>query len=113
MTYKIPNKSSEIAPLLHSFKHEAKSYYGNRLKELILFGSYARGNFTEESDIDLLLVLSPHAATDDTADDFGKIKYDFMLKHDVLISCHYTTKKKFADLAEPLYYNIQKEGVIL
>ncbi|MFM6024422.1 MAG: nucleotidyltransferase domain-containing protein, partial [Dolichospermum sp.] len=30
--------------------------YGNNLKQVILFGSYARGDFTSDSDIDILIV---------------------------------------------------------
>lgn len=42
------------------FVEEIKSYligiYKERIKQVILYGSYARGDATEDSDIDLLLV---------------------------------------------------------
>lgn len=34
-----------------------KRYYGERLAKIVLFGSYARGDFNEESDVDYLVVL--------------------------------------------------------
>ncbi|WP_266369108.1 nucleotidyltransferase domain-containing protein [Tellurirhabdus rosea] len=34
-----------------------KRHYGDRLAKIVLFGSYARGDFDEESDIDYLIVL--------------------------------------------------------
>jgi len=42
---------------IEEFKREIKKLYGNRLKHIILYGSYARGSATEDSDIDLLIVL--------------------------------------------------------
>ena len=42
---------------IEEFKKEIKKLYGNRLKHIILYGSYARGSATEDSDIDLLIVL--------------------------------------------------------
>ena len=42
---------------IKEFKKDVKKLYGNRLKHIILYGSYARGSATEDSDIDLLIVL--------------------------------------------------------
>jgi len=112
MKNKLPQKSQGIVPMLQTFKKEVKSYYGNDLKQIILFGSYATGKFTQDSDIDLLIVLDK--PTETASDDkFSELKYDFMLENDVLISCLYTTESKFSKLAEPLYYNIQREGVVI
>ena len=42
---------------IEEFKKDVKKLYGKRLKHIILYGSYARGSATEDSDIDLLVVL--------------------------------------------------------
>jgi predicted nucleotidyltransferase len=40
------------------FKEIMQELYGERLSKIILYGSYARGDFHEESDIDFLVVLN-------------------------------------------------------
>lgn len=41
---------------IKEFVNALKSKYRGRIKKIILFGSYARGDYTEESDIDILIV---------------------------------------------------------
>jgi len=51
------NKSiQDIKPILDEAKERLQNIYGGRLKEIILYGSYARGDATEGSDIDLILI---------------------------------------------------------
>ena len=40
------------------FAEEAKKIFGEKLKQVILYGSCARGDFQTDSDIDILLLLS-------------------------------------------------------
>ena len=42
-----------INPILEEFKTALKKLYGNKLKNIILYGSWARGKAKEHSDIDL------------------------------------------------------------
>jgi uncharacterized protein len=53
---------SEIAvydPILARLKAELTALYGPRLKQVLLYGSRARGDFREDSDYDVLVVLEP------------------------------------------------------
>jgi hypothetical protein len=45
--------------LIRVVKVRLQEIYGSRLKGLILFGSRARGDFSEDSDLDLAIVLEP------------------------------------------------------
>lgn len=51
------NEKNRIIELLRQYKN--KSAYRNRIKELGLFGSYAKGNNSGRSDIDIFVKLQP------------------------------------------------------
>ena len=55
MARKRPGKVDKV---LAEAKALLSAAYADRLKGIVLFGSYARGDFTKESDIDLLVLLS-------------------------------------------------------
>jgi len=48
--------------ILREFRKAVAKLYGRRLKNVILYGSWARGEATEDSDIDLLVVLRGRVA---------------------------------------------------
>jgi uncharacterized protein len=56
MKTELPEKSAFISDYLSQFKDLAGGHFGHRLKFLILYGSFARGDFRENSDIDVLVV---------------------------------------------------------
>ncbi|NOZ76875.1 MAG: nucleotidyltransferase domain-containing protein [Euryarchaeota archaeon] len=41
---------------LEEFVKRAKDEHGPKIEKIILFGSYARGDYSEESDVDILVV---------------------------------------------------------
>ena len=43
--------------LLGQYVEEVKKIYGERLKSVILYGSYARGDFRPDSDIDIMIMV--------------------------------------------------------
>lgn len=47
-----------IATIVHDFKSTLEKPYGEWTQDVVLYGSYARGDYDDESDIDLLVVLN-------------------------------------------------------
>jgi predicted nucleotidyltransferase len=47
----------ELHNVLFIFAEGVKELFGDKLKGLILFGSYAREDFDEESDIDIMILV--------------------------------------------------------
>lgn len=46
-----------VEQLGREYKTSLQNFYGNEFVELVLFGSHARGDFHEESDLDFAIVL--------------------------------------------------------
>jgi predicted nucleotidyltransferase len=49
--------SSTVAAAIERFHSEVRARFSERLREFVLFGSQARGEGHEESDVDLLVVI--------------------------------------------------------
>lgn len=112
------NSKEQINLIMREMVDEYRRLYGEQLKQVYLYGSYARGDFDEESDIDIVALIDMELS------DSERIKYRKQLtsfssqlgmKYDVLISpstINYNTFKEYV-AALPYYQNIQKEGVQL
>jgi len=97
--------------IISQFKTTLLGLYGHRLSKVILFGSYARGQEQENSDIDFLVVLKDKKIS--ALNEIEKINnsvYDLMLKYEKIISFVPTTEEKFKNSPNHLYHIIKQEG---
>lgn len=62
----------------------AQKIYGTYLKSVILYGSYARGDYTSDSDIDIMLLvdLSPEEM-DAYSDELSELGYEYNVDYDI------------------------------
>jgi len=110
---KIPNK---INSAIQEFVGYTNKMFGNRIKKIILYGSYARGDFNKSSDIDIMILTN---LTDEEIVYYGEkiwdFAYDIQLKYDVLLSILIKNIDKYNYWLDtlPFYMNVQKEGVVL
>ena len=100
-----------LMKILREFKAELKKLYGNKLKNIILYGSYARGYGNEDSDIDLAIVLRGNILPFKEIDRMTEIACDIDLKYDILLSIHPVSEDDINSLMTPLLVNIRDEGV--
>ena len=87
---------------------------GNRLVSIILYGSVARGTDTENSDIDIALIM--HGRLDkDTEDKLSDFVVDMNLKYDRVFSVIDIDAEHFSQWINvlPFYQNVNREGVVL
>jgi len=73
--------------------------------KIILFGSYAKGNYNEDSDIDIAVILKDYNNLIDTQLDLMRIRR----KIDSRIEPHPFREKDF-DLSSPMVNDIVKYG---
>lgn len=114
----MPNIPENISKIIDEFVKGANEILGNRVKKIILYGSYARGDYNEGSDIDIMIL------TDLTDDEIVKYRkdiiyfaYDLECENDFDITLSPLLKNidRFNYWLEalPFYMNVQKEGVVL
>lgn len=107
---------SELQGVLGRVKEESRKIYGNQLNRIILYGSYARGDHTDESDIDIMILL------DCDRDEIRKLRdrtsemaSDISLEEGVFVSILLRDRKHFEENQDflPFYQNVAKEGVAI
>ena len=101
-----------VQQIASEFKAELVKLYGNELSELILFGSYARGDFNEDSDIDFALVLKNPSTTSTSeiikVSDLGN---ELSNKYGKFVSYIGMPEYKLHNSQLGLYQEIRNEGI--
>jgi len=100
-----------IDPILTEFRSHAESLYGDRLKDIVIYGSWARNTATQQSDIDIAVVLKGDVDQGLEIDRLIDVVTDINLKHDVLLSIYPVSESNFNSVNSPLLLNIRKEGI--
>jgi len=102
----------QIEPILKEFKQKITDLYGQRLKKIVLYGSYARGQADDEnSDIDLAVVLAGTVDPCKEIDRMADIFTDLNLEHNVLIAVYPVSESDFETVGSPLLINVRREGI--
>lgn len=99
--------------ILTCVSDKAKSVFEDKLNSVILYGSYARGDFDSESDIDIMINadILPEEINQYTSQLRDQI-YQFELEADCVISLCVVSKSVFERFKNivPFYQNVLKEG---
>ena len=95
--------ANEMQNLISEYVAAVKKIYGEHLKQVILYGSYARGDYTKDSDVDIMLLVDLDETELDTFSD------------DIWMMPIVKNKKSFLRWSEayPFYKNVKKEGISL
>ncbi len=95
---------------LQQFVETVKKNYADKIQKITLFGSYARGEDKEDSDIDVFII------GDVSLDELVDISFPLLLKYGIHISPHVMTKEHFNLLEREGYgfiKNVKKEGSVI
>ncbi len=113
MKTELPDISVSVKNNIEKLKSIVSNHFGSRFKYFILYGSYARGDFHKDSDIDVLVVLDNIKSEMNEIDTLADLKTDILLNSDIYISTNPTSIQKFENSSLFFYQNIRKEGIII
>ena len=101
----------DIEEILKKAKAVLQKIYGKRLKGVILYGSYARGEAVEGSDIDLLVLLDNMENPIDELEKCSIQIHQLDLAYDTLISMIPFDLNQYNTRKLPIIMNAKKEGI--
>lgn len=108
--------SSFMQSLLAQYVAELQKIYGKHLKSVILYGSYARGDFRPDSDIDIMILLDLNdIEIKEYRHQLSSLTYNFNMAHALDIKPIAKSAAHFRkwESAYPFYANVAQEGVKL
>ncbi len=116
--YKTMNKAKYLTTkeqrALEEFKKRILEEFNDRIFDILLFGSKARGDIKENSDIDVLVIIKSESHKDSKK--VSDIAFDIVLEYGVLLSEIVIPESrwhKHLKLPTSFSFNIQKEAVKL
>ena len=103
-----------LSDALNHLVRAMKEVYGDMLAEIILYGSVARGTGTDESDVDIALLLYPGTGKEQFRQMINRVSA-LELMCDKVLSVVPIDYARFLDWENtlPYYSNIRKEGIVL
>lgn len=103
-----------LSSLLGRYREAVVQILGNRLSRMILYGSYARGDFKQDSDMDIMILadIRPDEISS-YADKVYDVTYDFEMQYGMEINPSIQSIQTYEQWKDvyPFYMNIEKDGV--
>ncbi len=105
--------NAQLRLILDELHQHLCQLYGERLVQVILFGSQARHDATPESDVDVLVVLKGDVNMGDEIEFTGDMLTDMLLEYGIPIVCIFVSEQRFLYEENSLFMNIQREGILV
>lgn len=106
---------NQLDIILKQIADYSRELFGDKFKNVILYGSYARGDYDDESDIDIMIMVDmPREELYKYRSLMSTFCADLDLKNSVLLSPKLQSIQFFNKWknALPFYQNVIKDGVL-
>jgi uncharacterized protein len=103
--------TQSVRNLLLELKKELEKIYGVRLRGVYLYGSYARGEQDDESDLDALIVLDRMDRYGAEIDRTGQLISSLSLRHGTSISRVFLSEEDWMRLDTAFLANVRAEAI--
>jgi predicted nucleotidyltransferase len=85
--------------------------YGERLRGVYLYGSYARGTADAESDLDVLVVLEDFERYGDEVDRTSELVGALSLEHGISVSRVFVREREWREAPTTFLLNVRDEAL--
>lgn len=107
-------KDEKLLAILDDIEQRGTEAFGSKLKEIILYGSYATNRQTHESDLYIMFLFDEsEEEIIKYRDQIVDIMVDLSLEYDVVVSITESSVENFNSYVSyvPFYSNVYNEGV--
>ncbi len=104
-------KHEKLNEILSELRARLKENYGDRLVDVLLFGSQARGDAVNGSDIDVMVILKGEIDQGKEIWESSEYSAAISLEHDVLISTVFVSDNLYHRAQTPFLINARREAV--
>jgi len=101
----------KIKSLLNRIKAHLTKIYGGKIKKVILYGSFVRGEATRDSDIDILVLIDQSLNPFEVRYSLSDLLFDILLEEGEHISAIVVPEYFYDNYNSPFILNVKKEGV--
>jgi predicted nucleotidyltransferase len=106
-------EKEEVLRIVRELHAKLDVIYGDRLKGVYLYGSYARGDAREDSDIDVAIVLYKperrNQETHRTIDIFSEV----CLREECMITPFFLSVEEYSEKPYGIFRSIAHEGILV
>lgn len=105
-----------IRNIVHAFAEKMRAIFGDKLSKVIVYGSYARGDYSNNSDLDIMVLVN---LSDGEISRYEYDVYDYAFDVEMATGIDISTIIKneahfeYWEEVLPFYRNIRQEGVVI
>ena len=105
-----------VSSIIYKFSQEVKRTLGEKLTKVIVYGSYARGDYRDNSDVDIMILVK---LSDEEIraikNDIYDLAFDVEMSTGIEISPVIKNEEQYEYWVDtlPFYRNVRDEGVVV
>lgn len=103
--------NEKLTVILAELRHYLEALYGERLIQIVLYGSQARGDARPDSDIDILIILKEPVDFSAEIERTGEFIAALSLQHNTVVSRAFVSAERFHNENGPFFRNVRREGI--
>ncbi len=100
-----------IDDIVSEIKKFLLKHYGEKIKKVIVYGSFAKGEATTDSDIDILVVVDDSLDPRKVEEKLDDLLFEILLNRNELVSVIAVNETMFENYRSPLLLNVKEEGI--
>ena len=103
----------KIERILNEIKRYLEERYGEGIRKVILYGSHARGEATEDSDVDVMVVVSDDLDPKEVRRSLEPLIGEFYVRDLEIVTVFPVRESDFEHKQSDILINVRKEGIVV